>query len=181
VTLAELKAHARIDHTDEDAYLLSLLELATDYAKDRTRRSFIGCRYEMKLDVFPAWHIMLPRPPMAPTGLVEITYTNENSQTVTVPSHTYRVDRDSVPGRLFPLYNGSWPTGLLDEEGAVTVRWDAGYGDAAAVPRKAKHLILMYANHWYMNREPAGSGALQTIPLGAEALAAHLSWGQYDG
>lgn len=175
VTLAEFKAHARIDSEDEDQYLVSLLELATTYIEDATRRTFIFTRYEMRLDQFPAWELHLPRPPLAPLPPVEVEYVDNIGQVVTINPSLYQVDVAATPGMLYPAYNGQWPETLRDIEGAVRVRWWAGYGQGSAdVPRKVRHLILMLANHWFVNREPSG-----VMPTGIQPLLAHISWGQY--
>ena len=111
---------------------------------------------------------------------VELEYLTELGTVIVLPSETYRIDRATTPGKLYPLFNGSWPVGFRDEEGAVRVRWWAGYGvDHTAVPRKVKHLIMMLANHWYTNREPLSTSAGQPIPLGAAELLSHVSWGNY--
>lgn len=183
VSLDDFKAHARVDGTSDDAYATSLIALAADFVEDSARRTILHTRYEMRIDKFPPWGLPLPRPPMATapgTLEVEVEYLNENGTTVVLPAEQYRVSRSETPGHLYPLWNGSWPVGFRDQEGVIAVRWWAGYGESSsAVPRQIRHLILMLANHWYANREAVSASPGVTVPVGADALMSHISWGQY--
>ena len=47
VSLAEAKAHMRIDYDTEDAYLLTLLRAAQLKVEEDTRQSFPGAKYKL--------------------------------------------------------------------------------------------------------------------------------------
>jgi uncharacterized phiE125 gp8 family phage protein len=160
VTLAEAKAHCRVDTSTDDAYL----------------------QYRMTLDSFPR-EIELPRPPMASSGTVTavtITYTMESQQTATLSASQYRVDRDSTPGVIRTLYNGSWPSHLLDYN-AVSVTWWGGKGaSGAAVEQRIKNAILWLVGMWYERRMAADAVNLSEIPFGVKALLDSAKWGSYQ-
>jgi uncharacterized phiE125 gp8 family phage protein len=175
VTLAEAKAHCRVDISTDDALIQGYITTAREWVEDYIDRALVTQQLVMKLDAFPA-EIELPRPPMIASGTataVTITYvTGDAGGTATLAASEYRVDRDSTPGVVRNLYAGSWPSHLLDQN-SVTVSWWAGYGDAASVPQRVKSAILMCVHELYEKR---GDGHM---PDAAKRLLDTVSWGSY--
>ena len=175
VTLAEAKAHCRVDTTADDTLMQGYITTAREWVEDYIDRALVTQQLVMKLDAFPA-EIELPRPPMIASGTataVTITYvTGEAGGTATLSASEYRVDRDSTPGVIRTLYGGSWPSHLLDQN-SVTVSWWAGYGDAASVPQRVKSALLMCVHELYEKR---GDGQM---PAAAMRLLDSVSWGSY--
>lgn len=181
VSLNEAKQHCRVDTDADDAYIASLITAAREWCEAYCDETFVHTQYVMKLDSFPV-EIELPRPPMASSGTVTavtITYTMENQSTATLAASQYRVDRDSVPGVIRTLYNGSWPSHLLDYN-AVTVRWWGGVGSTGTnVPQRVKSAILWLVGLWYERRMAADAANLSEIPFGVKALLDSAKWGSY--
>lgn len=182
VSVADAKAHCRIDTNTDDTYVAALISAAREYVEAYMDESLIDQQLVMRLDAFPA-AIELPRPPMSQTAsrtAVTIVYTqNDAGSTATLATNQYRVDRDSTPGTLRPLYGGSWPSHLLDY-GSVTVTWWAGRGeDGGKVSQRVKAAILMLVGQWYERRMAADSVSLTEIPYGVKALLDSVKWGSY--
>ncbi len=194
VSLAELKAHVRVETEDEDDYLLGLIMAARQYCERRVERCFVDTRLELKLDTFPAGiELPLPMPPFSPTEsrqAIEVNYLNVTLQelavteavpVITSQPGTFLAHRASTPAVLTPNVNGYWPvTGPI--RSAVTIRWWAGYGDSGrAVPKPIRHAILMLAAHWYGQREAVAVniGNAPSIPFGVDELLSMFSWGSY--
>jgi uncharacterized phiE125 gp8 family phage protein len=174
VTLAEAKAHCRVDASADDTLIQNLVTTARELVEDYIDRALVTQRLVMKIDEFGS-EIELPRPPMASSGTVTavtITYTIADGSTTTLAASEYRVDRDAQPGRIRTLYNGSWPSGLLDAN-AVTVTWWAGYGAATDVPQRVKSAMLMTILELYEKRSDG------QMPDGAKRLLDTVSWGSY--
>jgi uncharacterized phiE125 gp8 family phage protein len=175
VSLADAKAHCRVDISTDDALIQGYITTAREWVEDYIDRALVTQQLVMKLDAFPA-EIELPRPPMIASGTataVTITYvTGDAGGTATLAASEYRVDRDSTPGVVRNLYAGSWPSHLLDQN-SVTVSWWAGYGDAASVPQRVKSAILMCVHELYEKR---GDGHM---PDAAKRLLDTVSWGSY--
>lgn len=174
VSLSEAKAHCRIDTIDDDALIVGYITTARELVEDYLDRSLVTQQYVMKLDSFPP-EIELPCPPMAAEGTataVTVTYTIAGGSTATLGTTEYRVDREATPGKIRTLYNGSWPSHLLDAN-SVTVTWWAGYGSAADVPQRVKSAMLMTILALYDNRGDA------RLPPGAKALLDTVAWGSY--
>lgn len=182
VSVADAKAHCRIDTNTDDTYVAALISAAREYVEAYMDESLIDQQLVMRLDAFPA-AIELPRPPMSQTAsrtAVTIVYTaNDAGSTATLATNQYRVDRDSTPGTLRPLYGGSWPSHLLDY-GSVTVTWWAGRGeDGGKVSQRVKAAILMLVGQWYERRMAADAVSLTEIPFGVKALLDSVKWGSY--
>lgn len=181
VTLAEAKQHLRVDTTTDDTYIHSLIHSAREWCEAYCEETFIHTQYRMTLDSFPV-EIELPRPPMATAGTataVVVTYTLENQTTAVLATNQYRVDRDAVPGAIRTLYNGSWPSHLLDYN-AVTVTWWAGHAAAASgVPQRFRSAVLWLVGYWYERRMAAEAVNLSEIPFGVKSLLDSAKWGSY--
>jgi uncharacterized phiE125 gp8 family phage protein len=183
VTLAEAKAHCRIDTSDDDAYMGTLITAARQWVEQYLDRSLVHQQYVMRLDSFP-YEIELPRPPMATAGTttaVAVTYTLGDESTATLAATQYRVDRNSTPGVVRQLRSGTWP-GNLDDQNAVTVTWWAGYGaSGTSVPAAIRHAMLMLVSHWYETRGASvATGAVpQDVPFGVTSLLGSMRWGSY--
>ena len=183
VTLAEAKAHLRVDITDDDSYISALITAARQYAEEYLDRALIAQQLTMRMDSFPS-EFELPRPPMASSGTLtstSITYTLEAATptTTTLSAATYRVDRDDTPGRIRTIYGGTWPSHLADPN-AVAVTWWAGYGSSGSdVPSAIRHAMLMIIGHLYERRLAADSMTSNEVPFGVKALLDSQKWGSY--
>lgn len=181
VSLAEAKAHCRVDTDTDNAYLASLIRAAREWCAAYCDETFVHTQYVMTLDSFPV-EIELPRPPMATASgytAVTVTYKNENQTTATLATNQYRVDRDSTPGVLRTLYSGSWPSHLLDYN-AVTVTWWGGVSaDGTGVEQRIKNAILWLVGYWYERRMAADGISMTEIPFGVKSLLDSAKWGAY--
>ena len=175
ITLAEAKAHIRVDTSTDDTLIAGYITTAREWVEDYIDRALITQRLVMRLDTFPA-EIELPRPPMVASGTataVIVTYvTGEAGGTATLSASSYRVDRESTPGIIRTTYAGSWPSHLIDQN-SVSVTWWAGYGSSADVPQRAKTAMLMCVHELYEKR---GDGHM---PDAAKRLLDTVSWGSY--
>lgn len=181
VSLSEAKTHARVDTTDDDTYISSLIAASREYVEDRLDTTLLTTIWEARYDSFPMFELVLPRPPMLPSA-VTITYRNEGGtdQTITSTSSDFRVDHRIIPGRLTPNYEETWPA-VRGDENSVTVQWSAGYGAASSVPASIKHAMLLLIGHWYEARQPVAVGNSQgaQVPLTFETLIHSMSHGVY--
>ncbi len=182
VTLAEAKAHCRIDTSDDDAYVVSLITAARQWVEEYLDRSLVHTQWTMRLDSFP-YEFELPRPPMATAGTstaVAVTYTLGDESTATLSTVSYRVDRQATPGVVRQLRSGTWP-GNLDDYNAVSVTWWGGYGSSGSdVPVAIRHAILMLVGHWFEFRTGVLAGSIsKEIEFGVKALLDSQRWGSY--
>lgn len=171
ITLTELKLHLRVDGTDEDTLIESLLTVARAHCESFTRRQFITATLVLNLDKFPSDEvILLPYPPIqSPLTSVKYYDADGTQQTLTVTTD-YVVDVASEPGRLMPAYGKSWPT-TREIMNAVEITYKAGYGlKTADVPEGLKAAIKLLATHLYERREAVSEKSLNVVPLAIESL-----------
>ena len=182
VTVSEAKAHLRVDVSDDDAYIATLITAAREWCEQYLDRTLIDTQWTMRLDSFP-YEIELPRPPIASAGTataVTLTYTLGDDSTATLSSTQYRVDRNSTPGVVRQLRAGTWPANL-DDYNAVAVTWWAGYGSSGtSVPAAIRHAMLMLVAHWYENRNTVLVGSIsKPLEYAVESLLSSQKWGSY--
>ena len=126
VSLVEAKAHLRVDINDEDDYIEGLIRTARQYAEAAfTHRAFVEQEITLTLDRWPVErYIELPRPPLI--SVASVSYTDEDGNVETLAAGTdYLVD--TTANRLV-LRNGVfWPTVILQESGAISIVYQAGY------------------------------------------------------
>ena len=188
VSVADAKEHLRIvDFTDDDDYIGALIDAATTWCEDYCDRTFADKQYTVAFDDFFGTRIELPRPPVrlnatAANATVTISYVDTGGTTQTLAwsqsgTQQFRLDRDHVPGLIYPKYLEVWPSVRIDDK-SVQITYLAGYGGAANVPTPAKHAIKLLCGHWYANREAVGNAG-QNVPMGVHALLEPLKWKQY--
>lgn len=187
VTLSEAKAHLRVDTSDDDTYIGTLITAAREWCEQYLDRTLVHTQWVMRFDKFPDSGIEpveLPRPPMVTSGTataVAITFTTEPGATSTYSTAEYRVDRHATPGTVLPIYGSTW-TPHRQDDNAISVTWWAGYGPTGgSVPASIRHSILMLCSHWYETRgATVSTGAVpQDVPFGVRALLDSVKWGSY--
>lgn len=169
VTLDEVKEHLRVDFTDHDTHISSLIEAATGHLEKRCRRAFVTQEWRLELSAF-ADDIEIPLPPLAAVDQIDYTDADGNSQTLA--ASIYNVDTASTPGRVLRDEASDWPE-TKTVPGAVRIAFTAGYGAASNVPGDIKAAIKLMVGHWYENREAVIVGqAASELPMAVDALIA---------
>jgi len=173
VTRTEVKAHLRIDTTDDNTLLDTLISAARHYAENFTRRAFVTQTLVLRMDAFPATDIELPRAPAA--SVTSIAYIDTDGATQTWAAENYTVDVNTKPARIVLAYDKSYPD-TRTVINAVTVTYVAGYGDATTVPQGIKLAIKSLVGHWYENREGSTyHDKVHLVPLAIDALLTQYS------
>jgi uncharacterized phiE125 gp8 family phage protein len=186
VTLSEAKAHLRVDATEDDAYIATLITAAREWVEQYLDRTLVHTQWVMRFDKFPDSGIEpveLPRPPMVFSGTataVAVTFTQEAGPTSTYSTAEYRVDRYATPGTILPIYGSTW-TPHRQDDNAISVTWWAGYGaSGTGVPAAIRHAMLMLIGHWYEVRGAVLTGTIsKEIEYGVQSLLDSQRWGSY--
>jgi uncharacterized phiE125 gp8 family phage protein len=181
VTIEELKAHCRIDGSDEDAPLGIFLDSAIEFVSQRTGLALAPATY--RNDSSDWWNCLFLC--VAPVReITSISYLDENGASVAIDPNLYRWERTDEGAKIEFLSSFIRPSVAAERSDAVQVEFDAGFDDPAAtgsgddpalvLPSRAKQAILLIAAHWYQNRESALQEDLKIAPLAAESLLAQL-------
>lgn len=175
VTLAQVKAWARVDIGEDDPFITDLIIAARSFAETKLRRSLITQTWRLTLDAFPGpslvgipyWQpyslpshaVILERPPIQ--SITSITYLALDGTTKTLTPGTEYIDltyagtmRSDDPVRITPPFGRVWPANIMPQIGAVQITYQAGYGDNASnVPADILTWIKLRAATLYENRE----------------------------
>lgn len=171
LTVAEAKAHLRVDHTTDDAHIESLIKAARLAAEKFQGRRYINQTYRYYLNWFPAaGYIELPYCPLS--SVTSITYEDENGDTQTLATSRYQVDTKSEPGRVYLEPGTTWPRVEPDRINAVTITYVVGYGTtSASVPENVRHAIRLLVGDMYNHREDTVVGQqANELPMGVKSL-----------
>jgi uncharacterized phiE125 gp8 family phage protein len=137
VTLAEAKAHLKIDTSDEDTLVTTLITAARARAEWHTGRAFVTQRWCLRLDAWSHDNVVaLALPPLI--SVEEIAVTDASGIRAELGATAYRVDVASIPGRVIFAHRPS----SLRARDCVEISFTAGYGDTAAVPAAIKEAVL---------------------------------------
>ncbi len=172
VSLAEAKAHLRIDGNTEDTLLQSLMLAARVHLELVLARAFIAQGWTYLRDTWPAAReLALPLAPVA--SVTSVVVIAADGTRATLDPAAYLLDGSGNTPRL--VLAGSTP---LPRPGRVAngieITFVAGHGSTGAdVPAPLRHAILLLAAHWYENRQPVEIGlAGEPLPLTIAELIA---------
>ena len=171
VTLADAKAHLRLDTDDDDQLLTAAIVAARVHVEALTRRLLIEQGWRVYLDQWPRKRIVRLSP--APLIAVDaVTVYDANGDPTVVAADDYEVDTVAVPGRL--VLSGSAPVVVGKAVNGIEIDVTAGYGPSSVdVPAPLRQAIMMLTAHWYEHRGVVGHDMAGAIPpLGFDALIA---------
>jgi uncharacterized phiE125 gp8 family phage protein len=167
VTLAVAKAHLKLDVSDDDALITSLITAARARAEWHTGRALVTQSWMLWLDQWPVDGVIeIPLPPLVSVTQVA-RYALDDTMGVVDPS-SYVVDLASQPGRIAQRRPFPPPLPPLRPVNAVSVAFTAGYGDPTTVPLALVQGILCIIADLYSNRGDANA----IVGPEAEALLA---------
>lgn len=165
VTLAELRAHCRVDSADEDQLLSALITAARQYCEEHTGLALVATTYTATFDAFPTGSesIYLPRGPSVDDAAQSVSYVDPAGATQVIAPGQLNWRHDVDPGEVWPL--DVWPT-TKTQKAAVSVSFRT-----AGTPRQlAKQAVLLIAAAWFENREEISAVKPTEIPIGARRI-----------
>lgn len=152
ISVANAKAHARIDGTDEDTLIPVYIAAARDHVE-----LYCGVRFAqrtgvaLKCDSFDD----LARLPEAPvTAVSGITYIDTDGATQTLSTDVYELRDNGIEASVVLKYNQVWPA--IQAGSRITVTATIG---SATVPGAVTSALLLLFGHLYANREAVSVGA----------------------
>ncbi|WP_069445129.1 head-tail connector protein [Methyloceanibacter stevinii] len=169
ISLAEAKAHLRIDTDDEDTLISSLIVAARMLVERSLGLALITQSWSHFLDAVPQRGcVALPLGPVQAVSAVNL-HGGEGGMS-TVDAGSYDIDVLSDPARV--VLTALVPSAGLRPFNGFEVSFVAGFGDAAAdVPQPIRQALLLLVAHWFERREPVELGP---GPQGVPAIAAGL-------
>lgn len=190
VTVADVKAKARIDYADEDALVQAYIDAATTYldgASGLLGRAIVTQTWKLTLPRFPTseqvaafsedplWFrrcsqpaIKLPLPPLQ--SISSVQYYDGAGVLQTLGPGNYQV-YGKDPAYLAPSSTAvTWPTTQIGNLNAVQISFVCGYGAAATVPASLQLAIVLLASHWFDQRAPVEKVEFYEVPFSVKML-----------
>jgi len=180
VTYAEAKAWLKLPDDTDQTEVTRLIKMATAQAEAVSGMSLITQTWIQYMDAFPG-EIELQRNPVQSITHVKYYDTSGDLQTLTA-STDYQSDLVSVPARIKPARETTWPEVYSDYYNAVEVKFVAGYGDAEtdlAALYDAERIRTGVLKSVAFSYENHGEGTLLKIPddVMSEWLSFKVNWG----
>jgi uncharacterized phiE125 gp8 family phage protein len=190
IPLEEARAHLEAasygesddDPVDEldDTMIMGWLAAAREHCEDFLGLSLSPRTLEIALDRFPTvrddgrTYIELPMGPVSEVLSITIpdaSGDSDDTDAALVDEAVYVLDDFSTPARLVSL--AGWPS-MTAGTNAIRIRYEAGYAidsdGNSAMPKSIRAAILLVLGHLYAQREETTEKAMQSLPLGVEAL-----------
>jgi len=172
VTLDDAKAFLRVDTTDEDALVTSLITAARLHIEGISGRALLSQGWRTVLDCWPPTGVVtLPVGPLL--TLTTVTAYDADGNATELATGDVLVAANASPPQLF-LPPGFGSAVILRDRQAVEIDYTAGYGaDADDVPAPLRQALLTLVAYWFENRDSviiAGGGSV--IPDGFDLLVA---------
>jgi uncharacterized phiE125 gp8 family phage protein len=175
VTLAQVKLHSRISHSEDDTWLTMAIVVARQYIEKTCELSLIT---QTRRTTFAGFHKPWLTLAYGPTiSITTIEYYDQANALQTLA--TYQAALESNPCLIVPAAGQPWPSTMPNRIDAVKVTYVAGYGAAENVPAALKQGILLLVDFWYSNRSAVEMGSPGPIPFGVDALLNLFASGNY--
>lgn len=162
VTLAELRDHLRITHTDEDTLLSIYLDAASDAVSERSGQVMGLETWTFKTGPVSG-DLFLPRTPVR--ALTELSWIAPTGDVVAGDPADFMLIDDPARPFLRPLPGKAWPS-VAGRPDATSFTFTAGL---MSVPQGLKVAVLMLAGHFYETAVITSGGA-QSEPAAVESL-----------
>jgi uncharacterized phiE125 gp8 family phage protein len=169
VSLAEAKIFLRLDQTDEDELLATLITAARLMVEAASGRMLIEQTWRLVLDAWPRGGEI--RLPLSPAASVEAARVYDGQGVAqTVPDASLQLDRAADP----PVIRLAGPVPEVGRRlGAIEIEVVAGYGpEVTDVPALLRHAVLQLAARWFEQRGDVASRDGTALPPEIMALVA---------
>jgi uncharacterized phiE125 gp8 family phage protein len=167
LTLSEVKAHIKVDTSDDDTLITNLLIACTNSAQEYTNRFFIATTIKMIADTWQETETLLKS---KVTSIVSIQYYDVDDSLQTLSTSVYGSDLVSQPARIFLKPNQSFPQ-LSERKGAIEVKYVVGQAGSDEVDDAIKQAVLLQIGNLYQNRQSVVTGTIATeLPMNAKFL-----------
>jgi hypothetical protein len=196
LTLADAKAYARVDLSDDDAPITALIAAARRRVEKETGLALLTQSWVAVLDRWPdgtsggglssSWWDGVREGPLmmlSPSGVIEIPKRPFQAVTqirlrdaygsfVTVDPSIYYTEVSDMRGRILRVLGKIWPVIIMAPRSAIEISFTAGFDAApySGVPDDLVLAIKMLVKHWYDNREPVAEGRVGAVPQHVESI-----------
>jgi uncharacterized phiE125 gp8 family phage protein len=162
VSVAEAKAHLRVPHNDDDAYISTLIKTARQSIEAKTGLGLISQGWSVFLDDWPEQGVIeLPLAPVLDVIDIKV-HGDDDSFAIIDPAHYY-ADKVSRPARIILRGSRDWAAPGRVANG-IEILLTIGF---VIVPEPLREAVLQLVGHWHETR---GDETADEKPLGLGQL-----------
>ena len=173
VTLAEVKAQARILDNNSDGVLASYIATAREAAEQYMGRGILTQTWKLVLDGFANEMALPMASPLQ--SVTTVQYYDTDGTLQTLATTVYGVDTVSRPGRVVLKPEQSWPSVQSDRrDGVVIITYVVGWTSAVLVPERIKQGIKQYVTFLEMDRD--GLGGYEALQSAERCWSDRIYW-----
>jgi uncharacterized phiE125 gp8 family phage protein len=156
ITTAEAKTHMRVEVSDDDTYIDTLITAAREWVEEYTGACLIDQTWQLKVQGYVYSEFRLRRYPIIE---VQSFVYDESGTATTLASSNYEVDGALTKfPKLIQSYGGTISANYTRP---ITIQFRAGFANRSVsptegmekVPAPFKHAIKLLVGHLYENRE----------------------------
>lgn len=166
VTLAAARQHLAVDHDEHDGRIQLAIDAATAHLDGYSGILGRALVRQVRRESFGFWPAGRCVPlALAPVlSVTSVACRTAAGEIVTLPETAYRVLAEASDPKLLIGMSADLPV-LECAPDAVTVTYEAGYGDPDKVPAPLRAAILMMVGDQYRFTETATLGAAAAVPM----------------
>jgi uncharacterized phiE125 gp8 family phage protein len=196
--LGAAKAFCRVDTTDDDDLIGSLISAASRYVERETGLALRTQTWAAVIDRWPDgqgqgfggqwWDGVRQQPISLITSTTTVEIPKRPFQSIThiklrdaygglttVDPSVYFTEVSDMRGRVNRVLGQIWPVVILANSGAIEITFTAGFDAApySGIPEDLKAAIKILVKHWYDNREPVVDGRIGATPVHLDEILRH--------
>jgi len=171
IDLAYAKTFLRVDNTDEDTLISTLIKTARHQVENSIGRALIRRSFIYRGHAPRGNCLSLPRPPLL--DVARLSLIADNDVGIDIPASDYTVNVRHNPGELRLKNSAKW-TDYLADFATLEIEFSAGYGDAPEdVPFPIRQAILLLLSQSFEHRD---TGEKPPTPMMVDALLMPYRW-----
>ncbi len=170
VSVENCKLDLKIQHNADDTLLEDYIAAAAALVGGKSGivgKVLTAESWDLKLSSASGC-VVLPLSPVQ--SIVSINYFDVDNQAQTLDVANFYLYGDEDSALIEPKTGVVWPA-VYARRDAITIRFVAGFGTAADIPKNITRAIRLIVAHWYENRTAVLVGVTaQELPMAVESL-----------
>lgn len=172
IALSEAKLFLKVDTSDDDALIGTIISSAREYVENFTGYQLLSATYTQYLDKFPNKNTAIELLMNPVSAVTHVKYYDSDNTLQTWNTSNYDTDLKGKPARITLANNATFPT-VYDRTNAVEIKFVAGYASTSATgfPKQLLNAMYLIIGHLYENRQDVIVGSIVTeMRKGADSI-----------
>ena len=172
IALSEAKLFLKVDTSDDDAFIGTIISSAREYVENFTGYQLLSATYTQYLDKFPNKNTAIELLMNPVSAVTHVKYYDSDNTLQTWNTSNYDTDLKGKPARITLANDATFPT-VYDRTNAVEIKFVAGYASTSATgfPKQLLNAMYLIIGHLYENRQDVIVGSIVTeMRKGADSI-----------